>query len=70
MGIKEVKTKSIKIGAFEKLDEALYIWFRQQREKDLLISGSLLTEKAKILYDQLYPDSSTVNTYGTSIYMY
>ena len=60
MGIKEITTKSMKIGAFEKLDEALYIWFRQQREKDMPISGSLLTEKAKVLYGRLYPDSSTV----------
>ena len=59
MGVKEVTTKSMKIGAFEKLDEALHIWFRQQREKDVPISGSLLTEKAKIFYDRLYPDSST-----------
>ena len=50
MGIKEVTTKSMKIGAFEKLNEALYIWFRQQWEKDVPISGSLLTEKAKVLY--------------------
>ena len=60
MGVKEIATKSMKIGAFEKLDEALYIWFRQQPEKDVPISGSLLTEKAKVLYGRLYPDSSTV----------
>ena len=50
MGIKEINTKSMKIGTFETLDEALYIWFRQQQEKDVPISGSLLTEKVKVLY--------------------
>ena len=50
VGVKEITTKSMKIGAFEKLDEALYIWFRQQREKDVPINGSLLTERAKVLY--------------------
>ena len=29
MGVKEVNTKPLKIGAFDKLDEALCIWFRQ-----------------------------------------
>ena len=60
MGVKEVTTKLMKIGAFEKLDEALYIWFRQQREKDVPISGSLLTEKVKVLHGQLHLDSSMV----------
>ena len=67
MGIKGITTKSMKIGAFEKLGEALYIWFRQQRErfrqqreKYVPISGSVLTEKAKVLYGRLYPDSSMV----------
>jgi len=59
MGVKEVTTKSMKIGTFDKLDQALYIWFRQQREKDVAVSGSLLQEKAKILYSQLYPNSTT-----------
>jgi len=35
MGVKEVKTKSMKMGSFDKLDDALYIWFRQQRKKDV-----------------------------------
>ena len=57
MGLKEVTAKSMKIGAFEKPDEALYIWFRQQREKDVAVNGSLLQEKVKILHGRLYPDT-------------
>ena len=49
--------KAMKLGTFEKLDEALYIWFRQQREKNIPVSGSLLQEKARILYERLYPNS-------------
>ena len=33
MGIKKVKVKAMKMGSHKQLDEALYIWFRQQREK-------------------------------------
>jgi len=59
MGIKEVKTNSMTMGSFDKLDEALYIWFKQQHKKDVAVSGSLLQEKAKILYSRLYPDTTT-----------
>jgi len=62
MGVKEVTTKSMKIGAFEKLDEALYILFKQQHEKDVAVNSILLQEKAKILYSRLYPDTSLVET--------
>ena len=56
--MKEVTAKSKKNGAFDKLNEALYIWFRQQREKDVAVNSSLLQEKAKILHSRLYPDTS------------
>ena len=46
--------KAMKLGTFEKLDEALYIWFRQQREKNIPVSGSLLQEKARISNHFLY----------------
>ena len=59
MGVKDVKVKAMKIGAHEKLDEGLYIWFRQQREKDVPVTGVLLQEKAKLLYERLYPDATT-----------
>ena len=29
--------------------------FRQQREKDFLVTGVLLPEKAKLLYEQVFP---------------
>ena len=37
MGTKNAKTR--KVGEYEKLDEALYIWFRQQRDKNIPVSG-------------------------------
>ena len=39
MGLKDVKAtcKTMKVGAHEKLDKALYIWFWQQREKDFYV---------------------------------
>ena len=38
-----VKTyKAIKNGGFDKLDSALYIWFRQQREKGCPVTGLIL----------------------------
>ena len=48
----------MKLGAYEELDAALYIWLRQQQEKNVPVSGSLLQEKAKVLFEQLYPDST------------
>ena len=33
--------------------------FRQQREKDVLVTGVLLQEKAKLLYERLFPDATT-----------
>ena len=55
MGAKNVKT--MKVGEYEELDEALYIWFCQQHEKNVLVSGQLLMEKARILFLMLYGDS-------------
>ena len=57
MGVKAVNTKTMKMGSYEKLDAALYIWFRQQRENNIPVSGPFLQEKAKLLFDKLYPDS-------------
>ena len=59
LGVKDVKVKAMKIGAHEKLDEGLYIWFRKQREKDVPVTGVLLQEKAKLLYQRLYPNATT-----------
>ena len=54
MGMKKAKT--MKIGEYQKLDEALYIWFRQQREKGMPVTGPIMAEKARLLFPQLYPD--------------
>ena len=53
-----MRAKTMKIGRYQKLDEALYIIssFRQQREKGLHVTGPILCEKAKILFPQLYSD--------------
>jgi len=55
MGTKNVKM--MKVGEYEKLDEALYIWFRQQRDNNIPVRGSLLMEEARILFVMLYGDS-------------
>ena len=57
--MKDVKAKALKVGAYEKLDEALYIWILQQREKDVPVTGVLLQEKARLLYERLYSDTTT-----------
>ena len=56
----------MKIGEYEKLDYALYIWFRQQRELNIPVSGALLQEKARVLYERLYPDATKKFTASTS----
>ena len=58
MGFKKASAKTMKIGDYEKLDEAVYIWFRQQRELNIPVSGAILQEKARILFERLYPDST------------
>ena len=55
----------MKIGDYKKLDEALYIWFRQQRELNIPLSGALLREKARMLYEQLYPNTTKIFTAST-----
>ena len=51
-------TKKIKSGTFDKLDQALYIWFRQQREKGCPITGPILMEKASEFYRLIYGENS------------
>ena len=40
-GFKTVKAKRVQTGEFEKLDKALYIWFRQQRGLNIPVTGAL-----------------------------
>ena len=42
---------------FEKLDDALYLWFRQQRERGSPVTGPILLEKASEFHDLIYPES-------------
>ena len=38
-------TKTMKGGMYQKLDSALYLWFRQQREKGTPVTGPILLER-------------------------
>ncbi|XP_023225692.1 tigger transposable element-derived protein 2-like [Centruroides sculpturatus] len=49
--------KSMKESDFNELSEALYIWFRQTREKGMPISGSILQEKALKFYEEFKNDN-------------
>ena len=46
--------KKIKGGYFDKLDSALYIWFCQEREKGLTVTGPILLEKASEFHLLIY----------------
>ncbi len=39
-------------------DKAVHFWFVQERHKGTPISGVVLMEKAKLLYQQMYPDKT------------
>ena len=49
--------KSMKEGDFNAVNEALYIWFRQTREKGRPISGPILQEKALEFYEEFKKDN-------------
>ena len=53
------------MGDYEKLDEALYICYRQQGEKNCPGSEILLMEKAAILLIKLYPSTEKSLTGST-----
>lgn len=57
--------KNMKESEFLEVSEALYLWFRQQREKGTPMSGPILQEKALQLYEKLKKDSEI--TFGASI---
>ena len=44
----------MKSGSFDKLDEVLFIWLKQQRERGSPITGPILMEKASDLSKLLY----------------
>ena len=60
LGIKNADkvTKVMKTGSTIELDQALYLWFRQCREKNIPVIGPILLEKASAFYNLLYPDAT------------
>ena len=44
---------------YQKLDSTLHLWFRQQRQKGIPVTGPILQEKATELYKLIYADSLT-----------
>ena len=53
--IKVTKTnKKVEGGWFVKLDNTLYVWFRQEREKGSLITGQILSEIASEVHRLIY----------------
>ena len=59
MGFKNATFKVMKIGEYEKLDEALYIWFRQRRELNIPVKWCFASKKAKILFERLSDSTQT-----------
>jgi hypothetical protein len=51
--VKNSDRKTLKKSDFEKVNEALFMWFTQQREKGMPLTGPLLQEKAKMLAELL-----------------
>ena len=49
----------MKGGMYRKMDSALYLWFRQQREKGIPVTGLISLEKATEFHKLLYADSTT-----------
>ena len=47
-------TKTMKGGMYQKLDSALYLWFRQQRKKGIPVTRQILLEKATDFHKLLY----------------
>ena len=44
----------MRLGKYDQLEEALYMWFVQRRGQGNRVSGPLLAEKAKQLHDMLH----------------
>lgn len=49
----ETNRKSMKKSEFEKIGEALFLWFTQQRSKGVPLTGPILQEKAMLFSKQL-----------------
>lgn len=53
---KDVEQKRLRKTDFPELEDQLYSWFRDQRERNCAINGVLLKAKAKELFLKVYPD--------------
>ena len=60
------RAKVIKAGSFDKLDEALYIWFRQAREAGSPVTGPIMMEKAAELHKLLYSKNKDIKPFTGS----
>lgn len=49
------ETKSLREGSHAKLDQALYIWFRQKRELGIPVTRPLFLEQSKFSFSRIYP---------------
>lgn len=45
--------KTMKMSQNEKVNEAVFLWFTQQREKGVSLSGPIIQEKAKMLSEMM-----------------
>lgn len=57
--------KRLKLGKDEELEQAVFLWFKQKREKGIPISGPILQAKARDLLKKLHPESSEQFTAST-----
>ena len=58
IGLKLKDTKVTKCGNKEKLDKAVYLWFKQKRMEGVPVSGPLLCEKAVQLSKLMFGDAA------------
>ena len=57
----DVSTKKHKVMTLaddDTLDQALYLWFIQKRSQNLLVSGPVLCEKARLIHVQIHDGES------------
>ncbi|XP_054277972.1 jerky protein homolog-like [Macrosteles quadrilineatus] len=45
--------KTLKVGEFPQVEDALYNWFMQERSRHTPISGDIIMEKAKLFYNKI-----------------
>lgn len=58
------KRCTLKKSKFDKLDEALWIWFCQERRRNTPLDGPIVKEKAKFFYKLLYCDDNFMASEG------